>query len=787
MLPQIYYLGLFFREYIMKIQIIVLLMVVSIFSFLLADSPDWQIISGTQYSMSVMSDIAFNEGFFDNSEGNIVAAFGPNGDSDCRSLGFWQLPNPPYHNGFWYFTIVGNEESTENLEINFKIYDSLSDNIYDVNETITFENNQIIGTPTDLFHLTTSIIQYGFVSGQVSLFSGEENLENVVISANSYSTNASDTGIYTLNLPMGNYSITASLDGYSSETIENVTVFSDQTTQNIDFVLYPENQAALLFPEVITTSPSSTFFLPIELINPDQLGIEGISITVDFDQTVLDINNAVLDDTVLENENYNIQINSSDEQISIWIYSTGDLFNGEGEVINLEVSINSEVESGTSSTIFLSEAQLNEIDVISNNCTIEVLEYFDLSGIIHYYTNELPIPNALIGLTGQSYNDCFTDSEGNYNLIDNPNGNYISIVSKQDDLGGLSSLDASRIARFGVGIYDFDCYEQIAADVTLNGQISATDASRVARYGTELINSLNGYDRNWVFITEEIDNCNDWPPISFVENNYYEPLEADLTDEDYIAIRLGDVTGNWSQDSPSNNRELSASLPDSIVEHNSHISIPLTISELVNLEGADIIINYNDSILQATGINIENTILENTNFASQCNINEDNKIIFWLFSQGDIVSGDGVLVNIEFDVIGNHSAMSELNFNQFDINEVDFLNNTSDGSITIEDTDYFDNNVSAIKNSLIGTFPNPFNPETKIVFSTKDLDFAEINIYNLKGQKIKTFALDNLTQGEHSVIWNGNDENSNSITSGIYFYELKTDQFRQSKKAVLLK
>ncbi len=78
-------------------------------------------------------------------------------------------------------------------------------------------------------------------------------------------------------------------------------------------------------------------------------------------------------------------------------------------------------------------------------------------------------------------------------------------------------------------------------------------------------------------------------------------------------------------------------------------------------------------------------------------------------------------------------------------------------------------------------FPNPFNPTTEIRFQISEVGVsqsAEIVIYNVKGQKIKTIRPSLCHpetikgRGRFSVIWNGDDENSNPVASGIYLYKL---------------
>ncbi|OQY38712.1 MAG: hypothetical protein B6226_03245 [Candidatus Cloacimonetes bacterium 4572_65] len=106
-------------------------------------------------------------------------------------------------------------------------------------------------------------------------------------------------------------------------------------------------------------------------------------------------------------------------------------------------------------------------------------------------------------------------------------------------------------------------------------------------------------------------------------------------------------------------------------------------------------------------------------------------------------------------------------------------------NVTVETSS--NNPEGMIITNLSQNTPNPFNPSTQINFSMKKAADASIIVYNLKGQKVKTLVSGFQTQGSHSVIWNGNDENNNKVSSGVYFYRMVTDDFQQTKKAIMLK
>jgi hypothetical protein len=106
--------------------------------------------------------------------------------------------------------------------------------------------------------------------------------------------------------------------------------------------------------------------------------------------------------------------------------------------------------------------------------------------------------------------------------------------------------------------------------------------------------------------------------------------------------------------------------------------------------------------------------------------------------------------------------------------------------VSLEHTEV-DLNIIPLTTYLKGNHPNPFNPETRISFALNSASKTVIQIYNIKGEKVRTLVNEQLDAGYHSVIWNGTDESSRSVASGIYFYKFKTDNFSKTKKMLLLK
>ncbi len=132
---------------------------------------------------------------------------------------------------------------------------------------------------------------------------------------------------------------------------------------------------------------------------------------------------------------------------------------------------------------------------------------------------------------------------------------------------------------------------------------------------------------------------------------------------------------------------------------------------------------------------------------------------------------------------GSHAFLAKFEFNNTSINE----------------------EIIQINNFGLQNYPNPFNPSTTISFSVAQTSsFVTIGIYNLKGQKVKilspslcyTEPFDKLRAGsvevrekkQYSITWNGDDNNDNPVSSGIYLYKLNVNGKTEAmKKCLLLK
>ncbi len=92
---------------------------------------------------------------------------------------------------------------------------------------------------------------------------------------------------------------------------------------------------------------------------------------------------------------------------------------------------------------------------------------------------------------------------------------------------------------------------------------------------------------------------------------------------------------------------------------------------------------------------------------------------------------------------------------------------------------------------LGNNYPNPFNPTTTIEFGVPDIAKGEVQVtlevFNTRGQKIRTLVNESRQAGSYSVTWDSRNDFGRAVSSGVYFYRMQAGNFMESKKLILLR
>ncbi len=114
-------------------------------------------------------------------------------------------------------------------------------------------------------------------------------------------------------------------------------------------------------------------------------------------------------------------------------------------------------------------------------------------------------------------------------------------------------------------------------------------------------------------------------------------------------------------------------------------------------------------------------------------------------------------------------------------------NQTTTQNFTMQPTVANQDIVEVTATALKGNFPNPFNPATMINYDVKVAAPVRIDIYNLKGQLIRTLVNEVKANGHHQILWDGKDNNGCLVASGVYHYRMRAGAYKADRMMMLMK
>ena len=104
-------------------------------------------------------------------------------------------------------------------------------------------------------------------------------------------------------------------------------------------------------------------------------------------------------------------------------------------------------------------------------------------------------------------------------------------------------------------------------------------------------------------------------------------------------------------------------------------------------------------------------------------------------------------------------------------------------------------NVSAANENILmpnqfkvyDAYPNPFNPVTTLRYQLPEANMVSVTIYDMAGREIKNLVHQQQNQGLYTIEWNGTNNFGNSVSAGIYLYQVQSGVYNQTNKMILLK
>jgi hypothetical protein len=92
-----------------------------------------------------------------------------------------------------------------------------------------------------------------------------------------------------------------------------------------------------------------------------------------------------------------------------------------------------------------------------------------------------------------------------------------------------------------------------------------------------------------------------------------------------------------------------------------------------------------------------------------------------------------------------------------------------------------------VATALNGNYPNPFNPETTIRYSVKEAGRVKLEVYNIKGQLVRTLVDKDHTTGCYTRVFDARDNRGRSISSGVYLVRMSAPGYQKTSRIMLMK
>ena len=454
----------------------------------------------------------------------------------------------------------------------------------------------------------------------------------------------------------------------------------------------PGNTFVVGLPE--TSAPAATD-VTIPLSVRSAVDILAANVTLKYNPSILNLNS--ISKTLFTN-NFSLQTNTSTSgEITVGL-AGASVLNGNGNLVNINFSIIG--NAGAISYLDIVSATFNEgsaVPVVDDGrLSIQEGIGYDISGNVKYWMGDKVLPGVQLALSGGGSATATTSQTGTYQLLSIPPGNYTLTPTKDDGVNGISEFDAARVLQNVVGLYGYNSYQEISADVSGNGASTSFDASLLLQYSVGLLTlPFSGVGKIWDFI-----------PTGYT----YSPLASDMANQNFVGILYGDVSGNWAAPSQSMKADspppiaqsmktvelpvrgekqspvpkvmtngCTVSIPDTSVESNTHITLPLFINPGDGIVSFEATVAYDTAIITVTGVALTSL---SDGFMLSYNLAPPGTLRVACACANEIV-GSGAILELGFDVADKESGSSVLELTDVLINEGAIQPTLHNGSIQL--------------------------------------------------------------------------------------------------------
>jgi hypothetical protein len=432
-------------------------------------------------------------------------------------------------------------------------------------------------------------------------------------------------------------------------------------------------------PTGLTAPRNTALTVPVNTGDTTGKGIISFDFALAYDASVLALAATPYDTSNTLSSGFTITVNTTNPNtLVVSGFGTAPL-SGLGTLLNLKFNVIGSAPA--CSSLNLINFQFNE----GTPCSFSVngqacVANGTISGNVSYYIIAGPVkmvPGTTLSATGSTNVSATTDTNGAYALSGFGNGAYTVTPSKSGDVNGsITAFDAALVAQEAVGLGPLDGRQRIAADVSDNGTITSFDAALIAQTAIGLSNpSIAG---TWRFVPSSRQYANTF---------------ADQNDQNYEAILMGEVSGNWAPSSgprpnflaqtPST-PPVSVTIPNAAAPRGAIVTIPLVVEDLT-AQGAisyQFDVTFDPNVLQPQELATNSAGTLSRDMTVSANSGTPGHLKVGAFGITPL-AGSGTLLKLNFRVVGTPGATTPVESEGFLFNEGNPQSTTVGGQFSV--------------------------------------------------------------------------------------------------------
>jgi len=405
-------------------------------------------------------------------------------------------------------------------------------------------------------------------------------------------------------------------------------------------------------------------------------GLAAASLTINFDSSVLKALGA-LTGTITPGWSIVSNLDTAGE-IKISMASSGGTASGSGTLVMIEFEVIA--LPGKTCALQLKSVLMNDaaIPVETADGSFAVDQTYSVSGKVNLWKNSTGVSGTRLTLEGDRLYSGTSSDIGAYAMTGIPAGNYTLTPSKSDDVEGISAYDAALVLQHDAGINLLSGHAAVAGDVNKSGAVTSMDAFYILQKAVDLVDlPFTGAGVVW-----------DFSPADISINN----LNTDLNEQNFVAILLGDVSGNWSQEStpasvirsikatPPSAGEASLAFPELIALPNGEIRLSIAVDiNRESFKSTDITFTFDPEVVEVKDVSKGDLV---SNWMAVTNLETPGQVQVGLAGKSP-VNKSGELLEIQFKVIGENKSMTALTFTQGRLDEGRITTALFNGSLSV--------------------------------------------------------------------------------------------------------